>query len=91
MPTAFKQTVQHLQGGQYVLILTSTQWVTLRNQGAFAGLDLQVEELSNGDHKVILSPDEYKLFMTQAQSNKPSMDIKVTINQGEERCGEVFT
>ena len=72
-------------GGQYILVLTSQQWITLRNQGAFAGLDLQVEELGNGDHKVILSAEEYQMFMTsQAQSNTSttSLDFKVTITQG---------
>ena len=72
------------QGGQYILILTPTQWITLRNQGAFAGLDLQVEELGNGDHKVILSPEEYQMFMTsQNQGDKTSLDFKVTVTQGK--------
>ena len=67
-------------GGQYVLVLTNPQWVTLRNQGAFAGLNLQVDELDNGDHKVILSPDEYKMFQTNAaQPDQGPLDIKVTI------------
>ena len=67
--------------GQYVQVLTNPQWVTLRNQGAFAGLNLQVDELDNGDHKVILSPDEYKMFQTNAsQPDQESVtDIKVTI------------
>ena len=76
-------------GGQYILVLTAAQWITLRNQGAFAGLDLQVEELGNGNHKVILSPEEYQMFMTsQSQGNTTSLDFKVTITQGK-RCPEV--
>ena len=31
-----------LTGGRYILRLTSAQWVTLRNQGAFVGLNVEV-------------------------------------------------
>ena len=50
-----------------------------------------MEELGNGDHKVILSPEEYQMFMTsQNQGDKTSLDFKVTVTQGKINVGQAM-
>ena len=40
--------------------------------------------MGNGDHKVILSPEEYQMFMSsQNQGERTSLDFRVTVTQGE--------